>query len=207
MKRMGSMAVVLLIAVAAASCGTSTSLSQRWSDPAYVGQPGQKMMIVALSKTERNQFVWEAAFSAALQKEKVQPLVGSKFLPKDAAADEATLKQAVRESGANLVAVTRLLAVDKEQQYVPGMSYYTPAPAYYGMYGYYNSSYAMVHDPGYYQENTIVKLETNVYDVATEKLVWSGVTETLNPETAQDVANSVAYTVTEDMVKAKVLRK
>jgi hypothetical protein len=201
------MAVVLLIAVAAASCGTSTSLSQRWSDPAYVGQPGQKMMIVALSKTERNQFVWEAAFSAALQKEKVQPLVGSKFLPKDAAADEATLKQAVRESGANLVAVTRLLAVDKEQQYVPGMSYYTPAPAYYGMYGYYNSSYAMVHDPGYYQENTIVKLETNVYDVATEKLVWSGVTETLNPETAQDVANSVAYTVTEDMVKAKVLRK
>jgi hypothetical protein len=207
MKRMGSITAVLLIALTAASCGTSTQLSQRWSDPAYVGQPGQKMMIVALSKTERNQFVWEAAFSSALQKEKVQPLVGSKFLPKDAAADEATLKQAVRESGANLVAVTRLLAVDKETSYVPGMSYYTPAPAYYGMYGYYNSSYAMVHDPGYYQENTIVKLETNVYDVATEKLVWSGVTETLNPETAQDVANSVAYTVTEDMVKAKVLRK
>ena len=91
--------------------------------------------------------------------------------------------------------------------YVPGSTYYTPAPAYYGMYGYYNSSYAMVHDPGYYQENTIVKLETNVYDVASEKLVWSGVTETLNPETAQDVANSVAFKVTEDMVKSKVIRK
>jgi hypothetical protein len=37
--------------------------------------------------------------------------------------------------------------------------------------------------------------------------VWSGVTETLNPETAQDVANSVAYKVTEDMVKSKVIRK
>jgi len=207
MKRIATMIALLSIAVAAVSCGTTTSLSQRWSDPAYVGQPGQKMMVIALAKNERNQFVWESAFSQALQKEKVTPLAGSKFLPATNAADEATLKQAVKESGANLAAVTRLIAVDKETSYVPGMSYYTPAPAYYGMYGYYNSSYAMVHDPGYYQENTIVKLETNVYDVATEKLVWSGVTETLNPETAQDVANSVAYKVTEDMVKSKVIRK
>ena len=207
MKRISMMAVLLGLAVTVASCGTTTSLSQRWSDPAYVGQPGQKMMIIALAKSERNQFVWESAFSQALQKEKVSPLVGSKFLPSTNAADEATLKTAIKESGANLAAVTRLIAVDKETSYVPGMSYYTPAPAYYGMYGYYNSSYAMVHDPGYYQENTIVKLETNVYDVASEKLVWSGVTETLNPETAQDVANSVAYTVTEDMVKSKVIRK
>jgi hypothetical protein len=207
MKRILVMIALVSIAVAAVSCGTSTTMSQRWSDPAYVGQPGQKMMVIALAKSERNQFVWESAFSQALQKEKVMPLVGSKFLPANAAADEPTLKQAIKESGANLAAVTRLIAVDKETSYVPGSTYYSPAPAYYGMYGYYNSSYAMVHDPGYYQENTIVKLETNVYDVATEKLVWSGVTETLNPETAQDVANSVAYTVTADMVKSKVIRK
>src|SRR4029450_9292613 len=89
------------IAAAAVSCGTTTSLSQRWSDPAYVGQPGQKMMIIALAKSERNQFVWESAFSQALQKEKVTPLAGSKYLPSTNAADEATLKQAVKESGAN----------------------------------------------------------------------------------------------------------
>ena len=207
MKRIVTLAIVLAIAVAAVSCGTSTSLSQRWSDPAYVGQPGQKMMVIALAKSERNQNIWETAFSQALTKEKVTPLMGSKYLNMNQAADEATLKQAVKESGANLAAVTRLLAVDKETSYVPGTTYYTPAPAYYGMYGYYNSAYGMVHDPGYYQENTIVKLETNVYDVATEKLVWSGVTETLNPETAQEAANSVAYTITEDMVKSKVLKK
>ena len=207
MKRIHVLVALVAIAVAAVSCGTTTSLSQRWSDPAYVGQPGQKMMIIALAKSERNQMVWESAFSQALTKEKVTPLVGSKFLPPNNAADEATLKQVVKESGANLAAVTRLIAVDKETSYVPGSTYYSPAPAYYGMYGYYNSAYAMVHDPGYYQENTIVKLETNVYDVASEKLVWSGVTETLNPETAQDVANSVAYKVTEDMVKSKVIRK
>ena len=207
MKRILVMVALLAIAVAAVSCGSTTTMSQRWSDPAYVGQPGAKMMVIALAKSERNQYTWETAFSQALTKEKVTPLVGSKFLPANSAADEPTLKAAIKESGANLAAVTHLIAVDKETSYVPGTTYYTPAPAYYGMYGYYNSAYGMVNDPGYYQENTIVKLETNVYDVASEKLVWSGVTETLNPETAQDVANSVAYKVTEDMVKSKVIRK
>jgi hypothetical protein len=90
MKRILVMVALLSIAVAAVSCGTTTTLSQRWSDPAYVGQPRQKMMVIALAKSERNQFVWESAFSQALQKEKVTPLVGSKFLPANNAADEAT---------------------------------------------------------------------------------------------------------------------
>jgi hypothetical protein len=207
MNRIALALAALTLAVAAVSCGTSTSLVQHWSDTSYQGQPGQKMMIIALAKSERNQYTWEEAFSTALQREKVQPLAGSKFLPAGSMADESTLKQDIKESGANLVAVTRLVAVDKEQQYVPGSTYYTPAPGYYGMYGYYASSYGVVHEPGYMVENTIVKLETNVYDVATEKLVWSGLTETLNPETAQDAANSAVYTLVENMVATKVIRK
>jgi len=65
----------------------------------------------------------------------------------------------------------------------------------------------MTPSPGYIQENTIVKLETNVYDVGTEKLVWSGVSETLNPETAQDVANSVAFMLVDDMKKSHIIQK
>jgi len=207
MKRFSVVLAALAIALAAASCGTSTSLTQHWSDTSYQGQPGQKMMVIALAKSERNEYTWEEAFSNALAREKVTCLPGSKFLPKGSMADESTLKQDIKDSGANLVAVTRLIAVDKEQQYVPGATYYTPAPGYYGMYGYYSSSYGVVNEPGYMVENTIVKLETNVYDVATEKLVWSGLTETLNPETAQDAANSAVYTLVENMVATKVIRK
>jgi hypothetical protein len=207
MKRTQTTLASILIALAAISCSASTQLTQRWSDTAYQGQPGQKMMVIALTQNERNQLLWEGAFSSALQKDGVQPLAGSQYLPKGAEADEPGMKQLIQDSGANLVAVTRLLAVDKEHQYVPGTTYYTPAPGYYGMYGYYHSSYAVVHNPGYIQENTIVKLETNVYDVATQRLVWSGVTETLNPETPQDVANSVAWKLVEDMAASKVIRK
>jgi hypothetical protein len=207
MNRSRSVLAVLALSLAASSCGTSSTLTQRWSDETYTGQPGQKMMVIALTPAERNMLIWEGAFSSALQSSGVTPIAGSKFIPHGTKVEEAALKQTIRESGANLVAVTRVLAVDKEQEYVPGSSYYTPAPGYYGMYGYYHSSYAFVSSPGYIQENTIVKLETNVYDVGTEKLVWSGVSETLNPETAQDVANSVAMMLVDDMRKSKVIRK
>lgn len=195
-----------LLCVVAVSCGTSSSLVQRWSDPSFEGQPGQKMIIIALAKSERNQKTWEGAFANVLRQVKVQPIAGSTVLPSQQSADESTLKQAVKETGADLAAVTRLVSVDKETTYVPGSAYYTPAPSYYGFYGYYSSSYAMVSTPGYYQEDKVYSVETNVYDVRTEKLVWSGVTETVNPETGQDAAMSIASTIVDDMIASKVIK-
>jgi hypothetical protein len=197
----------LLLVVASYGCGTSTQLTGAWSEPAYQGQPNQKVLVVALTQNERNMKIWESAFSTALQADGAQPIAGSSLLPAAGAADEAALRGAVKQCGADLLAVTRLLAVDKEQEYVPGSTYYSPAPSYYGYYGYYSSSYAVVSTPGYIQENTIVKLETNLYDVKTEKLVWSGQTDTLNPESAQDAATSIAITIIDDLVKRKVIRK
>jgi hypothetical protein len=201
---------VVLFAAAgftAVSCATTTEVVSRWSDESYQGRPGQKIMIIALTDNERRQYTWEGAFSNALKQGGAVPLAGSKYLPAGAALKEEGLKEVIRESGANLVAVTRLLAIDKETEYVPGTTAYAPAPAYYGMYGYYQSSYMMLHEPGYIQENTVVKLETNVYDVGTAKLVWSGLTHTINPETGQDAATSVAVAIVSDLTASKIIKK
>jgi hypothetical protein len=205
MSRMSKTVLIAALAIAAWSCGTSTSLVQRWSEPGYTGTKGQKVMVVALAKSEGTRRVWEEAFSHALVQVKAKPITGSSVFPQGLPSDEATLKQTIRESGADLVAVTRLVDVDKEQVYVPGTTYY-PAP-YYGMYGYYNNAYGMMNTPGYYQENKVYKLETNVYDVKTEKLVWNGLTETVNPETAQDAANSIINVVVMDMIEHKIIGK
>ena len=205
MNRVKLMMLSAVVAIAAVSCGTSSSLVQRWSDPNYVGKKGQKMFILALAQNERNRNTWEAAFSQALQTVKVQPIPASSMIAFGAQLDSMTLRQDLHNSGADLLAVSRLVDVEKEQVYVPGSTYYTPAPAYYGYYGYYYSSWGAVSTPGYYQESKIYKLETNVYDVATEKLVWSGLTETVDPSTAQDAANSVIAVIVDDMLARKVI--
>ena len=197
----------LLLAVLTAGCATPTQLAGVWKDPAYVGQPGQKVLIVALAQNERNEKIWESAFAHQLQAAGAQPIAGSTAIAAEAKSDSTSFKAAVHATSADLLAVTRLLAVDKEQEYVPVTTYYSPAPSYYGYYGYYNSAYSVVHTPGYIQTNTIVKLETNFYDVKMEKLVWSAVTQTINPETAQDAAESVTQALIDDLVAKGVIKK
>ena len=43
--------------------------------------------------------------------------------------------------------------------------------------------------------NEFVKLETNLYDVASEELVWSMQSETIDPESANALVDSLAETV------------
>lgn len=59
------------------------------------------------------------------------------------------------------------------------------------MYSYYSSSYAMVSDPGYYATYKIYKVENNVCDVSTAKLIWTGHSETTDPVNPEDGINSL----------------
>ena len=207
---MNRLKLVLLSATAAfavSSCGTTSSLVQRWSEPSYTGKPGQKMFVLALAQNERNQKIWESAFGTALMAVKVTPIPSSSVFAFGTSLDSTSLRGYVHNAGANMLAVTRLVDVEKEQVYVPGSTYYTPAPAYYGYYGYYYSSWGMASTPGYYETQHVYRLETNVYDVATEKLVWSGLTETVDPANAEDGANSIAAVIIDDMLQRKVLVK
>jgi hypothetical protein len=189
------------------SCGSSASLVSKWKDPDYQGKPGQKVLVVALAESEHNARVWEDSFGKALTGAGATPIRGTDFIPVSTAADSATFVAAVNQSGADMLAITRLVSAEKETQYVPGATYYTPAPYSYGYYGYYHSSWGVVNDPGYYVENKIYNLETNLYDVASRKLVWSGVTQNVNPSSIQTAAFDVSQSVIYDVVKSKVIVK
>jgi hypothetical protein len=96
--------------------------------------------------------------------------------------------------------VTRLLGVN------PSSPHYTPGPSAYGWYGDYYNSYSVVHTPGYYVTTSHVELETNVYDFATGKLVWSGASKTMNYESANEVAGSATEAVAAALVKSDVIK-
>jgi hypothetical protein len=48
----------------------------------------------------------------------------------------------------------------------------------------------MANSAGYLSQNVVVVLETNVYETTNKKLIWSGVSETVEPDKASDVINS-----------------
>ncbi|MCW9096075.1 MAG: hypothetical protein OQJ93_01685, partial [Ignavibacteriaceae bacterium] len=43
---------------------------------------------------------------------------------------------------------------------------------------------------GYLSENVVVVLETNIYETKNKRLIWSGISETVDPQKASDVIKS-----------------
>ena len=139
----------------------------------------------------------------ALQHTGVQVIAGSTLIsttPGSPPPDSATVVQKVRDTGADLVMVSRLLNVNQVQTYVPGTTAF-----YGGYYGYYAGGMAVMSTPGYYETDTQYELETNVFDIKTEKLVWSGASQTVDPSTASDMANSVANAIVTNLVDTGVI--
>ena len=52
---------------------------------------------------------------------------------------------------------------------------------------------------------TVVRVQMNVYSVASEALVWSAASRTFNPDETRDVAGDVAKLAVEDLQKAGIL--
>jgi len=79
----------------------------------------------------------------------------------------------------------RLATVDKNATYTPG-SY----PSYYSSwYGYYSSTYPRFNDPGYYSTGGVYHIETNVYSLTKNKLLWTGITSAVNTTDTNALVN------------------
>ena len=198
-------ALVPAIAVLVVSCGTSTEMVESWREPEFKPKPVKKVLIVGIGENELRVKVFEDIMSQKFAARKLDVLRGLDVIPRSVENMDA-VKEAVRASGADLAITSRFLGMEKETQYVPGSSYYVPGPTYYGMYSYYPSAYAVASDPGYFTTYKVYKIESNVYDVKTEKLIWSGQSHTTDPVNPEDGINSFGNTLVGELVRFKIIK-
>lgn len=68
-----------------------------------------------------------------------------------------------------------------------------------------NHAFDFAHG-GAYRTHTFVNLETNLYDAKTEKLIWSGKSETWNPESDAKLLDEVIKAVIKDLKRKGVIK-
>ena len=88
----------------------------------------------------------------------------------------------------------RLIDVDKERIYTPGnTSYY---PTYYRNFsGYYYRNWSNYSTPCYYITTKTYSVETNVYSIKEDKIIYPGLTKTTNPDGVHKMTEEVAQLV------------
>lgn len=154
-----------------ASCA-STTLQSTWMDPQFRGGPFKRYLVVGLNARDGTaRRVLEDVVTAKLAAGGVDAMPAWRFLPGNGPADEAAFTAAVAKSGADGMLMVRLLGVETQTTYWP------PMGPRFGWYGFYSGWYGYAD----VTQSQIVVIETTLFDVRTQRVVWSATSQTLNP--------------------------
>ena len=122
----------------------------------------------------------------------------------DQVDDKEKAAAAIQDSGAVALISMRPIAVNKQQTFVPP-SYTGPGGPYGGWGPYYGYGWGAPYSPGYVVTDTIVRIETLVFDLKQNKLVWAGQSETTNPDRLDQFMRELVKTVGDDMRRKGVI--
>ena len=161
-------AIFLIVACA------STELEQTSLDESYQGKLLSNILVIAVSDDPDTRQTFERMFVLQLKKTGVKAFSSttSIAIAADQKLEKDAIMKAVQKFGNDAVIISHLVGVDETKVYNPAPRRYTR------FYGHYENVYDRVHGRGYYSTMKIVRLETNLYDAKTEKLIWSGQSKT-----------------------------
>ena len=184
------------------SCaGTETQLTQKQVDDVYKGKPVSDILVIAITGNEHNRRAFEKRFVAQLKSVGVEAISSEEALPMPADLElkKETILTAVKQYENDAVIITHLIGKEEKDVYTRGGSPHG------GYYGFYRSRYSYAHDPGYSSSSTTVRLETNLYEVKTEKLIWSGKSDSWSRDSKDRIINDVIKAVIKDLQNNKLI--
>lgn len=198
--RLGRIAGVLSVVAATAACLAPTTLTAVWKAPEATGVKFKKVLVAAQTADQARR----RAIESYLVKQIANATPSYEVLGEEVRnTDQAKAK--IAAAGFDGAVIVRFVGTKQETTYVPGTTYWGPAP-YGSMYGYWGYGWGAVYDPGYMQTDTVITLETNVYSVTTEKLLWSSRSDTISPTNIDNLMQSVVNATVKEMKKQKVLQ-
>ncbi|WP_228850386.1 hypothetical protein [Aegicerativicinus sediminis] len=204
---------VFLVSILLISCGASnTKMTGSWKNPDVTPKKYESVFIVFIGGNQqlKQQVEDELAARASLKgllatksKDVFKPTFGRESMP-----EQEELLSEIRESGAQAIFTVALKDKETTTRYVPGTTTYYPLGfRHYGrFYGYYANYYPMGYDPGYYKQDNVYYLESNLYDVETEELLWSAQSKTYNPSNFESFVKGYTEALIEQLIKDGLIK-
>jgi hypothetical protein len=195
--------VLLLISAAFlfASCTTTTVMTDVWKDKTYKGKP-QKIAVIMVAKSPERRNLFEDRFSGELEARGNNAFQSYTIIPMEQLRDKELVESKIRSSGADTVLISRLVDTKTIESYNPGMIYVVP-DSYNDWWGYYAIVFA---DHGYTGNVAVAYVETNVYDVKTKKLIWSGHSKTERTEGEQELITAFIKVMIKKLASDKIIK-
>ena len=190
-----------MAAILSHSCSETIALTNT-SKPNRPTKKFEKILVVGLTKNNKNRSLAEQELVLWLRQDNFQAIPSVDFIPvnKNTPTREDILPVVTRE---NIDAVLTMKLIGVKNELVQNNVFNSDALLY---------EYLKTHDggyvQGYYRNEKILVLECNLYDVNSEKIVFTGRSETFQPQSEEELerlTDDYARSLSISLKKSKLL--
>ena len=177
--------IVLAFAMTVLLAACAIKPLAEWRDSNYSGTI-DNILIIGVSDQPVVRRLFEDTFVKELAALGVSAKSSYQILTDEQISSKDTLEAAIRAQSMNSVLVTRVIGVEEINTYTPPTYTYTPSNLnrhYQDYHSYFNHA-VQVATPGYWDKFDVLKLESNLYDSASQQLIWSVQSESFDPRSA-----------------------
>jgi len=196
---------ILLTALAVAAAKPKFTSTWKAPNATSVSYAGKKVVGVVVTNDLSLQMSAEEALVRALNERGVQGVAAYRLIPREELKDPARAKGWVERSGAAGVVILRLVDLTKEK--VPSAVVWSSATYYGSLWSYYPYAWGSTFEIGPGRTDVRVVVESLVFDVVGNKLLWAGTSETSNPAGAQELVKAIVEEAAERMKKDGLIKK
>ena len=174
------------------SCST-TQTTDTWVDPSYRGSPVSSVFVIAVTKDGNLRRSFENKFVQQLKATGVRAFPSASEMKLDQKIEKEAVLAIVEKLGADSVLVTHLVSMKEKEVSTPSATSTRATPDdYHG--GTYYEAVAQAYDTSagaqYNPTRVKVRLESKLYEVKTEKPIWSSQSKTIDPQSTMQLFDS-----------------
>ena len=191
---------LLLLAGASSACST-TSLQSSWKDPQFSAGPFRNVLVLGVARNQSSRRIFEDNFVQSLKARGTPATASYPLLPEEGAIPRDRIRQAVAQSGADSVLVTRVLRVQRSVIVSAGRG----APEYVrdDFHGWYAQTWSTDQPP--VEQYDVLTIESTLWDIRQERVVWKGTSETTARGDVATVTGELANLLVAQMKTDRVI--
>ncbi|WP_129714072.1 hypothetical protein [Pedobacter sp. SYP-B3415] len=200
--------ILWLLVLLLAACGTTTMITGSWRKDNATATGYRNIFVAAMTSNIPVKQAVENGLQQELQQRGLSVAKSIEIFPPNFSTQTGARRELVlgkiQQTGADAILTIALLRQETESRYVPGGAYWNPGMRY-GYYNsfwsYYSNWYPAIYAPGYYDEQKVYYLETNLYNARTEELIWAAQSKTYEPTNIESFLKGYVKAIQQQMVK------
>jgi hypothetical protein len=168
---------------------------------------GKKVACFAIIPNEELRSAREETVAIEMRARGVDAIAGSVILPAELEKDRGRAKEFLKKAKIDAVIIVRLLGDQEAVKYSTMASVWYSQPYYGSFAGYWNYGWASASFYETTWTERVVTLETVIFSLEKDQLLWAGTSETTSPKDIKKLVSDLAKATGKELKKAGLVPK